>query len=95
MAIPVGREEARKASYLLSKLTATVVLSANVSCTEADDSSLISCQAHPTDDTRFRRTDGLLAVINAVNISFVQPLQVCPETNRTMIKNLWIKKPSI
>lgn len=76
---PCGKGRGKKGvhtSYLLSKLTATVVLDANVSCTEADDSSLISRQAHPTDDTRFRRTDGLLAVINTVNISFVQPLQV-------------------
>lgn len=76
---PCGKGRAKEGvhtSYLLSKLTATVVLDANVSFTEADDGSLMSHQAHPTDNTRFRWTDGLLAVINAVNISFVQPLQV-------------------
>lgn len=76
---PCGRGRGKKGvheSYLLSNLAVTVVLDANVSCTEADDGSLISRQAHPTDDTGFRWTDGLLAVINTVNISFVQPLQV-------------------
>lgn len=47
--------------------------------TEAYDRSLISRQAHPTHDSRFRGADGLLAVVDAVNVSFVQPLQVGPE----------------
>lgn len=49
--------------------------------TEADDGSLIPCQTHPADDTGFGRTDGLLAVINAVNVAFIQAFQVGPETN--------------
>lgn len=75
MAIPVGREEGRKV-YTRLICSVNERFGANVSCTEADDGSLISHQAHPTGDARFRRTDGLLAVINTVNISFVQPLQV-------------------
>lgn len=55
--------------------------------TEADDGSLIPRQTHPADDTRFRRADGLLAVINAVNVSFIQTLQVRPETNNNKVQH--------
>lgn len=74
MAIPTGVETG--STCLTNKATVMVVLDVKASCTEADDGSLISCQAHPADDTGFRRTDGLLAVIKAVNISFVETLQV-------------------
>lgn len=48
--------------------------------TEADDGSLISCQAHPTHHSRSGGADGLLAVVDAVNVSFVQAFQVRPES---------------
>lgn len=74
MAIPAGTETGSACST--SGATEMLVLDIKASRTEANDSSLVSCQAHPADDAGFRRTDGLLAVINAVNISFVETLQV-------------------
>lgn len=50
--------------------------------TEADDRSLVSCQAHPADNTRFRWTDGLLAVINAVDVALIQSFKVWPGKNK-------------
>lgn len=49
--------------------------------TDADDGRLVSRQTHPADNTRFGWTDGLLAVINAVNVSLIKSSQVRPETN--------------
>lgn len=83
MTIPVGAETG--STRLIDKANVMVVLDVKASCTEADDGSLISCQAHPADDSGFRRTDGLLTVIQAVNISFVETLQVGPETNQTLV----------
>lgn len=48
--------------------------------TEADDGSLISCQAHPTHHSRSGGADSLLAVVDAVDFSFVQAFQVRPES---------------
>lgn len=47
--------------------------------TEADDGSLVSCQTHPTHHSRSGGADGLLAVVDAVDVSFVQAFQVRPE----------------
>lgn len=52
--------------------------------TEADDGSLISCQAHPTHYSRSGGADGLLAVVNAVDVSFVQAFQVRSESRLEM-----------
>lgn len=49
--------------------------------TEADDGSLISCQAHPAHHSRSGGADGLLAVVDAVDVSFVQALQIGPESD--------------
>lgn len=48
--------------------------------TKADDGSLESCQAHPTHNSRSGGADGLLAVVDAVDVSFVQAFQVRPES---------------
>lgn len=83
MAIPAGMETGGTCFSI--KATVLVVLDMKGSCTEADDGSLVPHQAHPADDAGLRRTDGLLAVINPVNISFVETLQVRPETNQTLV----------
>lgn len=74
MAIPVGTETG--SACLTSEATEMLVLEIEASCTQANDGSLVACQAHPADDAGLRRTDGLLAVVNAVNVSFVETLQV-------------------
>lgn len=63
--------------------------------TEADDGSLVSCQTHPTHHSRSGGADGLLAVVDAVDISFVQAFQVRPESRLKQgerTETAWAKK---
>ena len=75
--LSVGCVGSRSEIYSLGNILLTL--------TDADDGSVVPGQAHPAHNPWLGWTDGLLAAVNAVNVSPVQASEVFPANREPVV----------